>query len=123
MKNGFLISNQLPDFPTLAAKLVAIVATRYVLFAGFAWLLCYVWMRRRWFHRKIVQHMPASKEVRRELLYSLSSTVIFGLIAAATFTVAKHGHSRMYWRMDERGWGWFFLSIAAAVFKIGRAHV
>ena len=51
-------------------------ALRYLLFAGVAWLLGYVWFRRRWLHRKIIQRLPGSAQVRREMRDSAARDVL-----------------------------------------------
>ena len=45
-----------------------------MMLAGVAWLLGYVFFKRRWFHRKIVTSFPKSGEVRREIVYSLRTS-------------------------------------------------
>ena len=89
---------------------------RYAFFAGLAWLLAFVFFKRRWWHRKIVQREPLSADVRREMRYSLITLVAFGAVGAGTVWMAKAGWTQMYWRLDERGWGWFFGSIVATIF-------
>src|SRR4051812_32409940 len=53
---------------------------RYAMFAGIAWLFCYVIFKRRWFHRKIIARFPQSTEVRREMLFSAVSVIMFSLV-------------------------------------------
>lgn len=92
------------------------VALRYLLFAGIAWLLGYVLFKRRWFVRKIVQAFPASKDVRREILDSLRTVLIFGLVGMATFVAARHGWGQMYWKLGQHGSVWFWSSIVISIF-------
>ncbi len=88
---------------------------RYVLFAGVAWLLAYVFFRRRWFHRKIVARFPASTDVRREVAYSLLTLMIFALIGAATIVASRHGWTRLYWKLGDHSVAWFWTSIACTI--------
>lgn len=104
-----------PGFLARALNTTTAVGLRYVLFAGTAWLLAYKLFRNRWLHRKIIPRLPSSADVRRELGYSLLTLVIFGLVGAATISAARHGWTRMYWRIPEHGWGWFAGSIVAAI--------
>jgi Delta7-sterol 5-desaturase len=89
---------------------------RYAFFAGVAWLLAYVIFKRRWFPRKIIPHFPASSEIRREFCYSILSMVIFGLVGTATIDMALHGWTRLYWRISDYGWTWFWGSIVCVIF-------
>jgi sterol desaturase/sphingolipid hydroxylase (fatty acid hydroxylase superfamily) len=107
---------QVPWVLKVAAGSTVELTVRYTLFAGIAWLLCYAWFRRRWFHRKIIAKFPASSEVWREMRYSALSVVVFSLVGAVTFYAAKHGWTRMYWKIPKYGWGWFTASIVCAIF-------
>lgn len=89
---------------------------RYAFFAGLAWLLGYVFFKRRWWHRKIVQREPLSADVRRELRYSLMTLFVFGAVGALTVGAIKAGWTQMYWKIGKHGWGWFATSIVIAIF-------
>jgi sterol desaturase/sphingolipid hydroxylase (fatty acid hydroxylase superfamily) len=111
-----LLAKNLRAFLHLTEGVTVELALRYTLFAGVAWLLGYVFFHRRWFHRKIIARMPQSSDVWREARYSALSVAVFSIVAAITLVAIKHGWTQMYWRIDKRGWLWFCLSIAAAVF-------
>lgn len=105
-----------PGLFELSLGATAAVALRYLFFAGLAWLLGYVLFKRRWLHRKIIARLPESADVRREMAYSALSVVIFGLVGAATIYAGRQGWTQMYRRIDDFGWGWFWGSIACAIF-------
>jgi len=100
----------------VAAGSTVELSIRYALFAGIAWLLCYAWFKRRWFHRKIIAKFPASGEVWREVRYSALSVVIFSLVGVATMWAFKQGWMQIYKGIGERGWWWFVGSIVCAIF-------
>ncbi|MHA3771019.1 sterol desaturase family protein [Verrucomicrobiota bacterium sgz303538] len=110
-----VLLKRLPNFFELTAGMTVSLAIRYALFAGGAWLLCYVFFKRRWIHRKIIARFPDSSEVRREIAYSAISVVIFATMGSATLYAARQGWTQLYWRIDKYGWSWFWLSIGAAV--------
>lgn len=110
------IFNTLPKFPKLVVVISIETGLRYLLLVSIAWLLGYVWFKRRWFHRKIIQRLPTNKEVLREMGYSLLTLVIFGIVGAATITAGWHGKTRLYRHIDQHGWGWFWISIVLAIF-------
>ncbi len=99
----------------LVTLVTASTAVRYALFAGVAWLLGYVWFRRRWFHRKIIQALPTSAQVRREMRDSLVSICVFGLVGWATFEAARRGWTRMYWEVSDHSWGWWWASVGLTI--------
>jgi len=104
-----------PSFFELTAGTTVVLTVRYAIAAGLAWLLGYVIFKRRWFHRKIVEHFPTSAEVWREIRYSAMTLLIFGAVGATTAYAARGGWTQLYWRIDEHGWGWFGLSILCAI--------
>jgi len=102
-------------FVDLSALVSLEVGLRYFLLAGLAWLFAYVLFRKRWRTRKIIPRFPATSEVRRELLYSVLTLVIFGLIGAGTIWAARQGWTRLYWRLGDHGWVWFWCSLAITI--------
>src|SRR5262245_2626547 len=103
--------NTLPKFPKLAVVISIETGLRYLLLVSIAWWLGYDWFKRRWFHRKIIQRWPTNKEVLREIGYSALTLVIFGIVGAATLTAGWHGKTQLYRHIDQRGWGWFWVSV------------
>lgn len=92
-----------------------LTAVRYLMFAGLAWLLAYVFFRRRWFHRKIVQVMPGNADIRREMLWSLSTLVIFGVVGTLTILAAKHGWTQVYFKAGAHSRWWWWASIGLTI--------
>src|SRR5688500_10012341 len=88
---------------------------RYALVAGLAWLLFYVFLRRRFERRKIITRMPGASQVWREVQYAALAILIFGAVGAATWFAALAGMTLVYFRINEHGWGWFWTSILLAI--------
>lgn len=88
---------------------------RYFLFAGLAWLIAYVWLRKRWWHRRVNPEMPERAAMRREIWNSVVTLVIFGVVGAATVWVGKLGYTQMYFRLHAHSMGWFFGSVGVAI--------
>ncbi|MES2569508.1 MAG: sterol desaturase family protein [Verrucomicrobiota bacterium] len=110
-----VLPQSLPGFYELTAGTTLMLALRYLLLAGVAWLLGYVFFKRRWFHRKIIARHPVGSEIRRELRASAISVIIFGLVGSLTVSAARHGWTQMYWRINEHGTLWFWGSIGCAI--------
>ena len=88
---------------------------RYALFAGVGWWLGGVVSRSRWWHRKIVPAAPRSSDVRREIIYSARTAVIFGVVGALTLLASRAGWTRMYFSLTGHSWGWFWGSVGLAI--------
>jgi Delta7-sterol 5-desaturase len=89
---------------------------RYALVAGFAWLLAYVIFKRRWWRRKVIQRDPASADVRRELMWSVLTALIYGAVGAVTILYGKSLGWQVYGRIEKHGWLWFWASVVIAIF-------
>jgi Delta7-sterol 5-desaturase len=111
-----LLHGRVPNLLEVTAGTAVGLGMRYAMMAGLAWLLAYVWLKQRWLHRKIVMRFPASTEVRREMLYSALSVVIFTVVAAGTIAAANQGWNQIYWRVSDYGWAWFWGSIVCTIF-------
>ena len=84
---------------------------RYVIFAGVPYVLFYVLLRSKVFRMKIQQKFPKAKDVKREVLYSLSSIAIFAIISMFTLHLIKNGQTSVYGDLSEYGTLYFALSI------------
>lgn len=87
----------------------------YGLLASGVWLLFYVAFRARFRHRRVARGDPAEGQLKREVLHSLRSIAIFGLVTGAVVYAAYSGWTRLYLRVDQYGWGWFVLSIGLMI--------
>ena len=88
---------------------------RYLLFAGVAWLVAYVFFRRRWARRKIEPAYPARSEMWREVRLSLVTVIFYGLVAAGTVWATERGWTHAYWRIEQHSWAWFWGSVALTI--------
>lgn len=100
---------EVPDFLPTTAMLFGIICVRYFVFAG---LLHYLFYRRGLLpHRKIRPEWPKAAIVRREIGWSLVTSVIFALSGACLLHLWKSGHTLMYGQVADYGWLWFCLSL------------
>lgn len=88
----------------------------YALMACAVWVFFYVAFRARFRHRRISPQDPAAGQVAREIAHSLRSIAIFGVVSGFVVFAAYSGWTRIYIRIDQYGWAWFFVSIGAMIF-------
>ncbi|MEQ8697001.1 MAG: sterol desaturase family protein, partial [Bauldia litoralis] len=88
---------------------------RYLLFAGAAFLILWVWFGRRLAHRRIQERVPPSRQLRREALWSLSTVSIFALLALATGIAYALGATRIYIDFAERGWAYWGFTVVLLI--------
>lgn len=87
----------------------------YTLVATVVWLLFYVLFRVAMRNRRISAEEPVEGQYRREILHSLRSILIFGLMAALMVQAIINGWTRMYFRFDDYGWPYFVFSVVAII--------
>ena len=89
---------------------------RYVLVAGGAYWLFYYFKRHDWFYFKIQQKFPKSKDVRREIGYSILTMVIFSAVGLGIYSLRKQGLTQIYTDIEDIGWLYFGVSVVLAIF-------
>jgi sterol desaturase/sphingolipid hydroxylase (fatty acid hydroxylase superfamily) len=87
----------------------------YLLLAGLAWIMLHRLLSRTFSRRRINPEIPTRKQISREVLCSLRSLVIFGLMGGLVAYSAVSGWTWMYWRVERYGWTWLVLSIGAMI--------
>ena len=88
---------------------------RYFLTAAPFYLVFWVW-RPAWIRSRRIQDVdPDRGRIRAEIAYSLSTVVIFSAIGASLMFAQRAGLTRIYLSLPERGWLYFWASIAAAI--------
>lgn len=92
-------------------RVLLLVGGRYFLFAGLAFLICYVLLRKRISAKKIQPNFPKNSDFLREIIYSFSSMVIFALIITPIyFNPTLRASSTIYNQISDYGWGYYFLA-------------
>jgi sterol desaturase/sphingolipid hydroxylase (fatty acid hydroxylase superfamily) len=88
---------------------------RYALLGGGAFLLFYVIPWRRLRSLKIQVRRAAGSELRREILYSLSSMAIFSLVGVLVYVMHREGWGNLYLDIGRHGWGYLVFSTALLI--------
>jgi len=103
------------DFLQYAVVIALIDAVRYLLVVGIGYLLLDRRGRRTRPHRKIEPRPAVTADVRRELLCSARTVLVFGLVGACVFTASRHGYTRLYFDVHRHGAGWFAASVVLTI--------
>ena len=86
----------------------------YAILAGGAWLLLHVLLTRWLAHRRI-NAVPTLRQMSWELLYSLRSLAIYGLVGGFIVFSYLSGWTQIYVPIERFGWWYFFLSIGLII--------
>ncbi|MBV8618908.1 MAG: sterol desaturase family protein, partial [Curvibacter sp.] len=89
---------------------LALEGARYLVVGLLFWGLVHVLLRRRLAHR-VIAGWPRGSDLRRELLYSGLSLMVFAGIGLGVTALFFSGYAVIYRRPDRYGWAWFWLSL------------
>src|ERR1700724_1167934 len=97
------------SFALTSLFLFLIMLMRYFSVAGLFYLL--VWKRPlRWRERELNSDKPSRSAIRREILWSISATLIFAVPGAFMLEGWELGWTRIYLEPARYGWSYFVLS-------------
>jgi lathosterol oxidase len=108
-------SSLLPSLPQMALTVLISDFLRYALAAGAVWLVVHVLLRRRLAGRRILDAVPAPGQMRREIVYSLSTVVIFAANGLLLWLLIANGTAEVYPDVTRRGWAWWWMSLALII--------
>lgn len=86
----------------------------YGVLASSVWILLLVF-HRAMASRRISRRSPTARQILREMLHSVRSIAIFGVVTAFIVYAYIHGWTMLYRRVDDYGWTWFFASIVVMI--------
>ena len=106
------------DFSPVTIFLIALGTQlfRYILFAGGAWLVFYVWKRRAWLRFRIQTAFPQTSHIRHEIKHSLITFLVFSIIAIGTHGLRKLGYTQVYSDVSAYGIPYLILSVFLQIF-------
>ena len=97
-----------------AATFTALVLVRYALIATSAFGIGKLVGKLAPFRK--IQPLPfTAAQIRREVLHSLRSMLIFAAVIGLVIALARAGWTQIYLEPGARGWVWFWLQIPAAI--------
>ncbi|MEO8868166.1 MAG: sterol desaturase family protein [Bacteroidia bacterium] len=82
--------------PTSWSDFLVLIALRYFLLAGLAWLIWYVFLRKRLSFKKIQLKFPTNKDYQREILYSIGTIFIFSIVPTITLLTPLRQYTQFY---------------------------
>lgn len=84
---------------------------RYFLVALPAFLLFYIFFKKKWKHKRIQFNFPKFSDYTREIIYSLITVLIFAGVGMVVFATPVRQHILLYQDFSQYGWAWWFSSI------------
>ena len=84
---------------------------RYMAIAGFIYYIFYEWKRAKFSILKIQKMVPGKAQIKREILYSLLTFLIYGSSIWLFIYWEAHDYTKSYENITEYGLGYFLVSI------------
>jgi sterol desaturase/sphingolipid hydroxylase (fatty acid hydroxylase superfamily) len=91
-------------------NILLIIALRYFIIAGIMWLIWYKLLRKKISFKKIQSRFPLSKDYRREILYSLSTMIIFSTVPFLILYTSCKQYTQFYTYTNESSTIFFWLA-------------
>ena len=115
------MSQLLPDDIGLLARWLfafAMLAARYLIFAGTAYLVYYVIKRQGWLFMKIQQRFPERKQILTEIKYSVLTFTVFASVVIAIRIAIAHGWlaTQVYRNFSEHSVPYYILTTIFIIF-------
>lgn len=83
---------------------------RYFVIAGLAYLFWYKLLKDKVLYKKIQSKFPKNADYQREILYSLLTFLIFGLVGVLLYNPVVRPYTFTYYKISDYGWGYYILS-------------
>jgi sterol desaturase/sphingolipid hydroxylase (fatty acid hydroxylase superfamily) len=87
----------------------------YLMFASATWLFFHVLFRGLLARRKIRRGRPTWRQLGWEVLYSLRSLVVFGMVGGFIAFAARMRWTQLYFRLEQHSLAWYFVSIGLMI--------
>ena len=90
-------------------QIISAIGSRYILIAGGIFLFFYILFKNKILAKKIQSTVPKNKDYLREIAYSISTILIFGLIILNVIgNPAVRPYTKIYDDISEYGWLYYF---------------
>ncbi len=112
----------LPDFTSgywplvLTGIFFLVITARYFLVAGIFYLVFYTWFRFKFEMRKINKADYKPGQFKKEIKYSLISSLIFAIAGTLTVILWQKGFTKVYTKIDWYGWWYLPASLLIYMF-------
>jgi Delta7-sterol 5-desaturase len=104
-----------PSLPQLVVTVLTVDFLRYTITAGVVWLLIEVVLRRRLSHRRLFAGRRPTGQVRREIVYSLSTVVVFAANGVLVYLLSRNGTIQIEDGVPAQGWAWWTFSLVRII--------
>ena len=105
------MQNLVTDWKVMMAIIFLVAVGRYLFLAGTAYLVCYKAGNRKIYRYKIQPRPPKIKQLKNELMYSISTICIFSVVGFVVYLLYINGHTTLYTDINKYGILYFLFSL------------
>ncbi len=109
------LAELLPEMPQAFAGILLADFLRYFIAAAAVYLLVWRVFGKALAGRRIANQVPKPGQMWREFGHSMSTVLLFGTTGLFIFTMHRLGFSQVYEDVAERGWAWWWASLALII--------
>ena len=91
-------------------EITLLIALRYFIIAGVAFLFWYVLLKKKIAFKKIQLRFPTNKDYRREIFYSVITIAIFSFVPTVLLSPPIRQYTLFYTDIHQYGMVWFWLA-------------
>jgi lathosterol oxidase len=89
---------------------------RYFMIAGIAYFIGYIWKKRQLAPLKIQQNFPETKQLKKEIFFSILTLLIYSAAVGIVLFWYKKGITKIYLDITDYGLTYLIISIPAMIF-------
>ncbi len=97
------------------AVIFSILILRYFLVAGLFFFYFFKWNPDAWKARKLHKKNPTSSQFKKEITWSVITSIIFAIAGTLSVLLWQQGNSQIYLDVAQFGWLYFLASILIAM--------
>ncbi len=90
--------------------------TRYSLVAGITYFIFWKWGFEKFKDKFLYQEKPSTSDIKREIFFSVLSTMIFIIPAFIAFLLKDKGWNKVYFDISDRSISWYLFSYVLVFF-------
>ncbi len=113
-----------PDFTSvywlilLTVIFFILITARYFLVAGFFYCIFYIWFSSKWEARKINKKKYKKSQLRKEIKYSLISSLLFAVAGTITVILWQTGYTKVY--TEYNLYGYWYLPASLLIYMLAQ---
>lgn len=96
--------------------ITSINGVRYFIFAGLGFLIFWKVLKKKINFRRIQPKDPKKEDIKREIIYSMSTVSIFGFVGVLIYTLKQAGYTKIYSDFHQYSLGYFLFSLLLLIF-------